>query len=406
VLKSHSVWGALRGLETFSQTVHINGSCYKVHRNYIRDKPRFSFRGFLIDTSRHFIPKKVIFAFLDAMSYSKFNVLHWHAVDDPSFPFESKAFPNLHKKGAFTPKHVYRPKDVQDIIEYARLRGIRVMPEFDTPGHVHSWSGQKGLLTDCESTSQVEEMFKDLKGPIDPTLQANYEFLKDFFKELSEVFPDTMIHLGGDEVDFTCWESNQKIKEWLEQKPGRKVQDLHTLFLNKLVEITTKLNKTNVVWQEVFDDNVRINPKNTIVNVWKQDQGNSWKEEIGKVTAKGFRTILSSPWYLNYIAYGLDWPNFYKEDPQGPVQDQKEQSDLVIGGSACMWGEYVDSTNILQRSFGRSFAVAERLWSDKSVNNVKEAMPRIWEHRCRYLERGIPAEPVTRAKFCVHEWGE
>ena len=134
LLKAHSVWGALRGLETFSQTVHINGSCYKVHRNHIKDKPRFSFRGFLIDTSRHFIPKKVMFAFLDAMSYSKFNVLHWHAVDDPSFPFESKAFPNLHRKGAFTAKHVYRPKDVQDIIEYATLRGIRVMPEFDTPG--------------------------------------------------------------------------------------------------------------------------------------------------------------------------------------------------------------------------------------------------------------------------------
>ena len=134
VLKSQSVWGALRGLETFSQAVHINGSCYRVARNHIKDKPRFSFRGFLIDTSRHFIPKRIIFAFLDAMSYSKFNVLHWHIVDDPSFPYKSKKFPSLHQNGAFSPKHVYQEKDVQDIIEYAKLRGIRVMPEFDTPG--------------------------------------------------------------------------------------------------------------------------------------------------------------------------------------------------------------------------------------------------------------------------------
>jgi len=134
LLQAQSVWGALRGLETFSQAVHLNGSCYKVSSNHIKDHPRFSFRGFLIDTSRHFIPKKIIFAFLDAMSYSKFNVLHWHMVDDPSFPYESTSFPALHKKGAFTRKHVYRQKDVQDVIEYANLRGIRVMPEFDTPG--------------------------------------------------------------------------------------------------------------------------------------------------------------------------------------------------------------------------------------------------------------------------------
>ena len=134
VMKSHSVWGALRGLETFSQAVHINGSCYRVARNHIKDKPRFSFRGFLVDTSRHFIPKKILFAFLDAMSYSKFNVFHWHIVDDPSFPYKSKKFPSLHQNGAFSPKHVYKEKDVQDIIEYAKLRGIRVMPEFDTPG--------------------------------------------------------------------------------------------------------------------------------------------------------------------------------------------------------------------------------------------------------------------------------
>lgn len=134
VLKSQSVWGALRGLETFSQAVHINGSCYRVSRNHIKDKPRFAYRGFLVDTSRHFIPKKILFAFLDAMSYSKFNVFHWHIVDDPSFPYKSKKFPSLHQHGAFSPKHIYNEKDVQDIIEYAKLRGIRVMPEFDTPG--------------------------------------------------------------------------------------------------------------------------------------------------------------------------------------------------------------------------------------------------------------------------------
>lgn len=128
-------WGALRGLETFSQAVYQNGSSYRVNKNDIKDFPRYSYRGFLIDTGRHYIPLSKIFQFLDAMAYSKFNVLHWHIVDDNSFPYVSKKFPNLHKTGAFNPKtHIYTPEDVKDVIEYAKLRGIRVMPEFDTPG--------------------------------------------------------------------------------------------------------------------------------------------------------------------------------------------------------------------------------------------------------------------------------
>lgn len=135
-LHANSVWGALRGLETFSQTVFLRKSSYVVNKNKIIDFPRFPYRGFLIDTSRHFLPVPKILQFLDALAYSKFNVLHWHIVDDPSFPYVSKKFPQLSANGAFTRKHVYTPENVQEIIQFARLRGIRVMPEFDTPGNI------------------------------------------------------------------------------------------------------------------------------------------------------------------------------------------------------------------------------------------------------------------------------
>ena len=207
------------------------------------------------------------------------------------------------------------------------------------------------------------------------------------------------MHLGGDEVDFECWMSNSEIKKWLaDNTDNGNGTTLHSHFLSKLTKIVTNLKKKYIVWQDVFDDGVKIE-KNAIVNVWK----NHWKEEMNRVTKSGYKTVLSSCWYLNYIRYGLDWPKLYKCDPQD-FPGTKKQKELVIGGSAAIWGEYVDATNIIQRSFGRAFAVAERLWSSKDTISISQALVRIWEHRCRYIDRGIPVEPVTRSKFCRNEY--
>ena len=222
-----------------------------------------------------------------------------------------------------------------------------------------------------------------------------------FCYQVSNVFPEEYMHLGGDEVDFTCWESNPQIQDWLQKSNSRYKNGttLHTYYLKRLVGIIDKLNKKYVVWQDVFDDKVKLNNK-TIVNVWKDH----WKKPMYDVTFAGYKVILSSCWYLNYIQYGLDWPKFYNCDPED-FDGTEEQKKLVIGGSAAMWGEYVDATNLLPRSFGRAFAVAERLWSSKDTTGKRDALKRLWEHQCRYVMRGIPAEPVVRSKYCRVEWG-
>uniref|UniRef100_A0A672YC14 Beta-hexosaminidase n=1 Tax=Sphaeramia orbicularis TaxID=375764 RepID=A0A672YC14_9TELE len=364
-LKAETVWGALRGLETFSQLVKI------VH-----------FRGILLDTSRHYLPVQAILKTLDAMAYSKFNVFHWHIVDDPSFPYQSQTFPDLSAKGAFHPMtHIYTQTDVQRVISYARLRGIRVLPEFDSPGHTQSWGkGQSDLLTPCYKGGTPSGAF----GPVNPTLPSTYQFIARLFKEVSSVFPDSYIHLGGDEVNFFCWKSNPDVRAFMQKMGfGTDFTKLEAFYMESIVNITSTLNKTAIVWQDVFDYHERI-PEDTVLHIWK-GVPYDYTKELSRITKAGKRVVLAAPWYINHIAYGQDWRKSYTVQPLN-FSGTEEQKKLVIGGEVCMWGEYVDATNLTPRLWPRASAAAERLWSDeKQTSSVEKAFPRLQDFRCKLL---------------------
>ncbi|XP_074851533.1 beta-hexosaminidase subunit beta [Carettochelys insculpta] len=396
VLKAEKVWGALRGLETFSQMVYENEyGTFLLNESEITDYPRFAHRGILLDTSRHFLPVKSILRNLDAMAFNKFNVLHWHIVDDHSFPYQSTTFPELSDKGSYSFNHVYTPTDVRMVIDYARLRGIRVIPEFDSPGHTQSWGkGQKDLLTPCYNGEHQSGSY----GPVNPIVNTTYHFMTDLFKEVSSVFPDAYIHLGGDEVDFTCWKSNPDVREFMKQQRfGTDFAKLESYYIQKLLGIVSSINKGYIVWQEVFDKGVKIKP-DTIVEVWIR---NLYTEELQNVTRAGFTTILAAPWYLDYISYGQDWKRYYSVEPL-KFSGSEKQKKLVIGGEACLWGEFVDATNLTPRLWPRASAVGERLWSSENVTNIKDAYNRLARHRCRMVRRGIAAEPLF-VGYCDHE---
>ncbi|XP_012726823.2 beta-hexosaminidase subunit beta isoform X1 [Fundulus heteroclitus] len=400
VLKAPKVWGALHGLETFSQLVYEDEYGAKsINATSVSDFPRFAHRGILLDSSRHFLPIKVILSNLETMAMHKFNVFHWHIVDDPSFPYLSRTFPDLSRKGAYHPyTHVYTPADVKMVIEFARLRGIRVVSEFDTPGHTQSWGkGQPDLLTPCYAGSKPSGTF----GPVNPILNSTYTFMQQFFKEVSTVFPDAYVHLGGDEVDFTCWKSNPDIQKFMEQQGfGQDYRKLESFYIQKLLDIVTATNKGYIIWQEVFDNGVKLKP-DTLIHVWKGNQ-EKYQSEMANITSAGYQTLLSSPWYLNRISYGQDWPGYYKADPQD-FKGTEKQKNLVIGGEACLWGEYVDATNLTPRLWPRASAVAERLWSAKEVTDITDAYSRLSVHRCRLVQRGVPAQPLSPS-FCPHEY--
>ncbi|XP_078592588.1 beta-hexosaminidase subunit alpha-like [Branchiostoma floridae x Branchiostoma japonicum] len=387
-LKTDSVWGALRGLETFSQLIYRGEhGLYTVNRTDIQDFPRFPHRGVLLDTSRHFVPVKYILQNLDAMAFNKFNVFHWHIVDDPSFPYESIAFPELSKKGAFHPDtHVYTQKDVRTILEYARLRGIRVVPEFDTPGHTLSWGhGQPGLLTTCYTKTGKQ------RGALNPVLEATYQFMGKLLQEIKDVFPDQLVHLGGDEVNFACWKNDAEITQFMEKRGFDYYVKLQTYYVQRIMKNVESLGKVSAVWEDVAAKGQEGSvPKSTVIQVWRPGK---WAQKMAQVTRHGLRTILSACWYLDLISTGEDWPPYYRCDPHA-FNGTTDQKDLVLGGEACLWGEYVDWTNLLSRLWPRASAIAERLWSSQDTTDMEDASVRLGEHRCRMIRRGIPAQPL------------
>lgn len=201
------------------------------------------------------------------MAYNKLNVFHWHIVDDHSFPYQSTTFPELSESGAYHPKLLtYSQEDVAKVIEYARLRGIRVMPEFDTPGHTRSWGvSHPELLTSCEGP------YEGKLGPMDPTKEVVYTFMDDLLKEIVEVFKDKYIHLGGDEVGFECWQSNSGIKKYMQDNNITTFEKLEEIYIQKIVDNVDRLNASSIVWQEVYVNGVRL-PKKTLVHIWTGDR--------------------------------------------------------------------------------------------------------------------------------------
>uniref|UniRef100_A0A0K0FLL0 Beta-hexosaminidase n=1 Tax=Strongyloides venezuelensis TaxID=75913 RepID=A0A0K0FLL0_STRVS len=412
-----TMWGAIRGMETFSQLVYrTSETTYQVRSVSITDHPRFAYRGVLVDTTRHWVSVNVLKQVLDLMSQNKFNVFHWHLVDSESFPYVSTKFPNLHKAGAYSPRHIYTPGDVKKIIEHARLRGIRVIPEFDTPGHTGAWNGQKNLLSKCYDRDGNNDILGNI---LDPTLPENMQFIKEFFEEALSVFPDNSMHFGGDEVSsyiLECWTRNADVISRMKNMGfGDDTTQLLQYYFQQLVNyVQNTRNGTQMIfWQEVLD--MGVAPSNSVAHVWKGGNIDEVNQEIAQVTLNGHLAIVSSFWYLNYIKYGNDWGYldsdnmrlrglYYESDPQGFTGTQ-EQKDLVIGGEAIMWGEFVDGTNLVSRLFPRASAVAERLWSVASMTKSADAAwPRLHEHRCRMMNRKFNVEPPNNPDYCPYEW--
>jgi hexosaminidase len=378
-LTAPTALGALHGLQTFLQLVAPTSSGFAVPVVMINDQPRFPWRGLLIDACRHFMPLDVMKRNLDGMAALKMNVLHWHLSDNEGFRVESKRFPKLHEVGS--EGQYYTQAEVREFVAYARDRGIRVMPEFEMPGHSRSMVVGYPELASQPGPYKAGRIAQ-AEPALDVTQEKTYKFLDKLIGEMAKLFPDTYLHIGGDEVDDKPWNSNPKIQEFIHAHGMKNNRDLQAYFNQRLQKIVSKHGKIMIGWDEVLHPDL---PKTVVVQSWRG------QESLAAAAKQGYRGLLSNGYYLDLI-----WPaaRHYAVDPMsgGAASLTPEEQQRVLGGEACMWSEFITPETIDSRIWPRLAAIAERFWSSQNVTDPKSMYQRMDEVSWRLGWLGLTHE--------------
>lgn len=364
-LSARSPYGILRGLETVLGLVGPGPRGFRIPAVSIRDSARFPWRGLLIDACRHWMAPDVIMRNLDAMAAVKMNVLHWHLSEDQGFRVESKVFPRLHGMGS---DGLYYTQDqIRSIVAYAAARGIRVVPEFDMPGHTTSWFVGYPELASMPGPYVIERRWGVFDPTMDPTREELYTFLDAFVGEMTTLFPDAFFHIGGDEVNGRQWEASPSIQTFRTDHGMRDNHDLQVYFNKRLSAILTKHRRIMVGWDEILHPDL---PRTIVVQSWRG------QSSLAEAVREGSRAILSSGYYLDHM---LPASALYMVDPLG-----REAAGLpppltknVLGGEACMWAEFVNRETVDSRLWPRAAAVAERLWSPSTLQDTTDMYVRL-----------------------------
>jgi hexosaminidase len=364
LLSAPTVVGALRGLETLLQLLDADRRGYFFPGVQIDDQPRFPWRGLLIDVARHFHTMEVLKRNLDAMAAVKMNVLHWHLTEDQGFRVESKKFPKLHQLGS--DGNYYTQEQVKEIIAYARDRGIRVVPEFDIPGHSTSWLVGYPELGSAPSPYTIERRPGIFEPALDPTREDVYKFLETFLGEMAALFPDEYLHIGGDENEGKQWDKNPAIQAFMKQKGIKDNHALQAYFNTRLLKILQKHGKKMIGWDEILQPEL---PKDVVIHSWRGTAA------LAEAARKGYDGILSNGYYIDLIQPASQ---HYVPDPLPAGSTlTPEEAKHVLGGEATMWAEWVTPETIDSRIWPRTAAIAERLWSPQNVTDVPDMYRRL-----------------------------
>ncbi|KAJ2783892.1 Glucosamine-6-phosphate isomerase (Glucosamine-6-phosphate deaminase) (GNPDA) (GlcN6P deaminase) [Coemansia javaensis] len=419
VINAVTPFGAVRGLETFSQLITANSGRKIVRDAPVRivDAPKFPHRGVLLDTSRNFYHVDAILRTLDAMAYNKLNVLHWHVVDAFSWPIESKVHPELTEKGSYSLDMRYSYEEIKKIINYAKNRAIRVMPEFDMPGHSFVVGEAHPEIMSCLNKQPNWDKYatEPPSGQLNIADPRALTFAFDLITEYSRLFADLGFHVGGGALNLDCWREDPVVDIYTREHPGESVESLVSGWFHQTFNKVGEMGKIPFAWEDSVL-NFNYTAKNTtVLQAWVNE------DSVGKLVDRGYR-VVASPWSRYYLDCGhgswvsnfeggtwcdphKDWKKIYNYNPLTNITDPAKQK-LVLGGEVALWSAQSDETTVDRYLWPRAAAFAEIMWSggiDPATNATRDtvkAAPRLTEQRFRMVARGIMAEPV-QPLWCI-----
>jgi len=356
----------------------------------ITDYPQFSYRGMHLDVVRHIFPVSYIKKYIDYLTFHKFNTFHWHLTDDQGWRFEVSSYPKLNSVSSWrdstlighfkdTPARYdgkryggfYTKAEIKEIVAYASVRGITIIPELDIPGHSRAaMAAYPQLSTKPDTVWNVATtwgMYNRQNNVLAPT-DFTFQFLKAVFKELTELFPSTYIHIGGDECSRMWWKQDKKTQLFMQKNNLKDETALQTYFIEYIASYLKTLNRKAIGWHEIAEGD--LDTSTLIMN---------WADEKQAVTAakKGFNIIMTPgvPFYFDH---------FQSKDPNDSlaikgynsleavytyrvIPDAVQKANLgnkIIGAQANVWTEYMGySTKVDYMIFPRMTALSENLWS-------------------------------------------
>lgn len=357
--------GAVRACATLVQMLRVRAGKYEVPCAVIEDTPRYAWRGLSLDIARHFLSPDHIKRTIEGMTLVKLNVLHLHLSDDQGFRMESQVYPRLHQFGA--DGQYVTQEQMRDLIRFCDERGIRVVPEFDVPGHSASWlAGHPELGVPLQAEGAMHRKFGRNAPLMAPSRDTLYTFLEQFFTEMTRLFPDEYFHIGGDEVFGKQWKDSEEIQEWMKREGLKSKDEAQKFFNKKILATLTRLNKKMIGWDEIFQPGL---PSNIAIQSW---QGN---KALLRGAKEGYDVLLSGGYYLDLhfkasVHYGVD-----------PMPDSAKltasERKRILGGEATIWTEMMTPENVDSRVWPRLAVVAERLWSPVNIRDTNDMYRRL-----------------------------
>lgn len=383
-LQASSASGLFHAKEALLQLARFGKGEVKACR--IEDQPRYGWRGFMLDESRHFFGKEKVKQYLDIMASLRMNVFHWHLTDQTGWRIEIKRYPKLTTEGSIgnwhdpeAPAAFYTQDEIREIVAYAAERQIMVVPEFDMPGHATAV---------CRAYPEIsgggEGQWKHFT--FHPCKEETYQFISNVMDELVALFPSPYIHIGGDEVHYgnQSWFTDPAIQQFIKDKNLGNETGLEQYFIRRAADIVASKGKTMIGWDEMID--AGVSPDKAVIMWWRHDR----KHQLVKALENGYRVIMTPrrPLYADFVQYGTHkvgrvWGGYNTlEDicrfPDPIIHLTKNYEDQIMGMQFSMWTERVaDPKRLDFMAFPRLAAVAESAWTPAKAKECSLFMQKL-----------------------------